>query len=73
MRREAFSFQADPALLEALTRVARSEGRDVEALVEEALREYVSRHSRGVVREEVVTHYRASVRRNQRLAELLAK
>ena len=71
--REKFSSQASPDLLAALRQVARDEGRHFQAVLEDAMQEFLDNKARGKVRPEVMAHYRASVERNRRLYELLAK
>ena len=71
--REKFSSQADPALLEALRGVARQEGRQFQAVLEDAMRGYLEERANGRVRPEVMAHFRASVERNRKLYELLAQ
>ena len=41
---EKFSSQASPELLAALRQIAESQGRQFEAVLDEALREYIDRH-----------------------------
>ena len=71
--REKFSSQADPELLAALRDIARTEGRHFQAVLEDAMQQYLESRAQGKVRPEVMAHYRASVEKNRRLAELLAK
>ena len=71
--REKFSSQASPELLAALREVAREEGRHFQAVLEDAMQEYIESRARGKVRPEVMAHYRASVAKNRRLLELLAQ
>ncbi len=71
--REKFSSQADPDLLAALRGVARDEGRQFQAVLEDAIRGYLEGKANGKVRPEVMAHFRASVERNSRLYELLAQ
>ena len=71
--REKFSSQADPALLAALRGVARDEGRQFQAVLEDAIRGFLDERANGKVRPEVMAHFRASVERNRRLYELLAQ
>lgn len=66
--REKFSSQAPPELLAAMREIAREEGRHFQAILEDALREYV-----GKPRASVMAQFRASVQRNSRLSELLAR
>ena len=71
--KERFSGQAAPELLAALRSIARAEGRDFEATLEDALREYVANREAAKVRPEVMAHYRSSVEKNRLLGELLAQ
>ncbi len=72
-RREKFSSQASPELLAAMREVARTEGRHFQAVLEDAMQQYLESREQGRVRPEVMAHYRASVERHRRLYELLAK
>ena len=49
------------------------EGRHFQAVLEDAMQEYLDSKARGKVRPEVMAHFRASLERNRRLGELLAK
>ena len=71
--KERFSGQAAPELLAALRSIARAEGRDFEATLEDALREYVTNRGELKVQPDVMAHFRASLERNRRLYELLAQ
>ena len=71
--REKFSSQASPELLAAMRDVARTEGRHFQAVLEDAMQQYLESREQGRVRPEVMAHYRASVEKNRRLAELLAQ
>lgn len=71
--REKFSSQASPELLKTMRDIARKEGRQFQAVLEDALREYIDSREQRKVRPEVMAHYRASVEKNRRLAELLAQ
>ena len=53
--------------------IAQQEGRDFEAVVEDAISQYVESKSQRKVRPEVMAHYRASLEKNRRLYELLAQ
>ena len=72
-QREKFSSQASPELLAEVRKIARDDGRHFQAVLEDALREYIEGRQRQKVRPEVMAHYRASVERNRLLAELLAQ
>ena len=73
--REKFATQVDSALLESLRDLAKSEGRQIQAVVEDALREHLdakkSTKSRG--REHVMAAYLESTERFSGLYEQLAK
>ena len=71
--REKFSSQASPELLAAVRDVAREEGRHFQAVLEDALKEYLENRTRDKPRASVMAHFQASVERNRRLGELLAK
>ena len=71
--RQKFSSQAHPELLAAIREIAQKEGRHFQAVLEDALREYVETRSREKPRSSVMAHFHASVERNRRLGELLAK
>ena len=73
MQREKYSSQAAPALLSAMREIARSEGRQFQAVMEEAMEAYIADRNRETPRPEVMAHFRASVERNRRLMELLAE
>ena len=53
--------------------IAREEGRHFQAILEDALREYVDKRTSGKPRASVMAQFRASVQRNSRLGELLAR
>ena len=73
VQREKFSSQASPELLAAARDIARQEGRHFQAVLEDALREYLENRGRNKPRASVMAHFQASVERNRRLGELLAK
>ena len=71
--REKFSSQAPPDLLEEMRKVARDEGRHFQSVLEDAMQEYLDNRALQRVRPEVMAHFRASLEKNRRLAELLAQ
>ncbi len=73
VQREKFSSQASPELLAAMRKIAKDDGRHFQAVLEDALSDYVVNREQQKVRPEVMAHHRASVERNRRLAELLAQ
>ena len=71
--RQKFSSQAAPELLEGMREIARKEGRQFQAVLEEAMAGYIESKTQEGVRPEFMAHYRASLERNRLLAELLAQ
>lgn len=71
--RQKFASQADAELLEQMRELAKSEGRQFQAVVEDAFRDYLARKSGERPRAEVMSHFRNSVRRNAELYKRLAK
>ena len=71
--REKFSSQASPELLSKMREIARNDGRHFQAVLEDAMSDYIETRGQQKVRPEVMAHYRASVEKNRRLAELLAQ
>ena len=71
--RQKFSSQASPELLSKMRKIARSDGRHFQAVLEDAMTGYIESRARQKVRPEVMAHYRASLEKNRRLAELLAQ
>ena len=73
MQRARYSSQASAEVLSAMREIARGEGRQFRAMMEEAMEEYVAKRKRETPRPEVMVYFRASVERNRRLMELLAE
>ena len=71
--REKFSSQAAPELLSKMREVARSDGRHFQAVLEEAMQAYLDNKAQQKVRPEMMAHFQASLEKNRRLGELLAK
>ena len=71
--RQKFSSQVAPELLEGMREIARKEGRQFQAVLEEAMAGYIENKAGERVRPEVMALYRASVERHRRLYELLAQ
>ena len=71
--REKFSSQASPDLLSKMREIARDEGRHFQAVLEDAMSVYIESRTQPTVRPEMMAHFRASLERNRRLGELLAK
>jgi predicted transcriptional regulator len=62
-RREKFSSQADPQLLAALREVAKREGRQFQAVLEDAMRTYIESRTQQKSRDSVMEHTRPVWRR----------
>ena len=73
MAAQKFSSQARPELLEEVRRLAASEGRQFQAVLDEALVEWVERKKGRYPRPEVIAHAKASIARHRALYEELAK
>lgn len=72
-QREKFATQVDAALLADMRSLAKAEGRQLQALVEEAIANLLEERRNGRARPHVMAAYRASNRRFARLYEKLAK
>lgn len=71
--RENFTTQVESALLAEIRMLAKHEGRQLESVVEDALRTYVKNCSSTKPRHRVMDAYRSSLRRYGALYENLAK
>lgn len=71
--REKFASQADPELLAAMRAVAADEGRQLQAVLEDAMREYLERRRGGGPRPEVMEALAASIAEFDSLYERLAR
>lgn len=70
---QKFSSQARPELLEEVRALAAEEGRQFQAVLDEALAEWVAKKKGEAPRPEVIGHLKASIARHRRLYEELAK
>ena len=68
-----FATQADPAVLETLKNIAANEGRQIQALVDEALRDYIDKKTGHVPRRHVMDAFKNSMARYDSLYKELAK
>ena len=68
-----FSSQADADLLAEVRAIADNEGRHFQAVLQEALTEWVERKKGSAPRPEVVAHLKATISRNRDLYQHLAK
>ncbi len=73
VRRVKYSRQAARELLSAMRGIVRGEGRQFQAVAEEAMAAYIAKRKRESPRPVAVAHFRASAARNRRLMELLAQ
>ena len=73
MAKQKFSSRASPGLLAEMRSIAEQDGRSFQSVLEDAMRQYVSRRNRESVRPEIMAHFYASLERNRRLYELLAR
>jgi len=71
--REKFATQVDATLLESVRELAKAEGRQIQAVVEDALRQHLESKSPLKGREHVMAAYLESTRRFSGLYEKLAK
>ena len=60
MSREKFATQVDPGILSAVRTIAHDEGRQLQALVEEALSDLVEKHRKAHPRPHVMAAYLGS-------------
>ena len=71
--RVKFATQVDAILLESVRQLAKAEGRQIQAVVEDALRQHLEAKSPLKGREHVMAAYLESTRRFSGLYEKLAK
>jgi len=70
---EKFSSQATPEILSALRKIAESEGRPMQELLDEALREYIERKEKGQPRRQAMDAFAQSLSEFDQLYRELAK
>ena len=71
--REKFATQVDSALLDSVRKLAKSEGRQIQAVVEDALRDHLDAKNGVPGREHVMTAYLKSIERFAGLYKKLAQ
>ena len=71
--REKFSSQAAPEVLAALRQLAQSQGRQFQAVLDEALRDYIDRQQTQQPRRHVLTAFASSLEEFESLYRDLAK
>ena len=72
-QRQKFATQVDPDLIEAVRGIAKEEGRQVQALVDEALADLVEKRRLGRPRKHVMAAYQSSISRYGKLYKKLAE
>jgi predicted transcriptional regulator len=68
-----FSSQADPEVLEGLQEIAAREGRQFQAVLGEAMREYLAQKRQQAPRRSVLEAFQSSLKERDDLYRLLAK
>ena len=68
-----FSSQATPEVLAALRQIAEAEGRQLQVVLDEAMREYIDRRQKAHPRKHVMTSFAVSLAEFDRLHRELAK
>jgi predicted transcriptional regulator len=68
-----FSSQADPEVLEAMQEIADREGRQLQSVLGEALREYLARKQGQAPRRNVLEAFHESLKERDELYRALAK
>ena len=71
--REKFSSQAAPEVLAALRQIAESQGRQFQAVLDEAMRDYIDRQQKASPRRHVMAAFASSVEEFDDLYRELAK
>ena len=71
--REKFATQVDSALLDSVRKLAKSEGRQIQAVVEDALRNHLDAKNGASGREHVMAAYLKSTKRFSGLYKKLAQ
>ena len=71
--REKFSSQASPEVLAALRQIAESQGRQFQAVLDEAMRDYIDRQQKERPRRHVMTTFASSLEEFDSLYRELAK
>ena len=70
---DKLSFNVPPELLGALNQLAASQGRQLQAILEDALREYLEREQRDHPRQHVISEFASSLNEFDELYKDLAK
>lgn len=70
---QKFATQADPKVLDEVRTIAAREGKQLQAVIDEALRDFVDKRKRGKPRPEVLTAFGESLAEYDTLYKELAK
>jgi hypothetical protein len=70
---QKFATQADPQVLEEVRSIAAREGKQLQAVIDEALRDFIDKRKRGKPRPEVLTALGESLAEYDALYRELAK
>ena len=73
IEREKFATQIDRQVLANIRQIAREEGRQLQVIVEEALKALIEQRSRSAARPHVMQAYQSSIARFGSLYEKLAQ
>jgi hypothetical protein len=68
-----YSSQAEPEVLEAMQALAEREGRQLQAVIGEAMREYLARRQQQAPRRNLLEAFQESVKERDELYRKLAK
>lgn len=68
-----FATQADPKVLEEVRAIAAREGKQLQAVIDEALRDFIDKRRRGKPRPEILTAFGESLAEYDALYRELAK
>jgi hypothetical protein len=68
-----YSSQADPDVLEAMQAIADREGRQLQAVIGDAMREYLARKQQQAPRRNVIEAFQTSLKERDELYRKLAK
>ncbi len=72
-RKEKFSSQASPEVLAELRKIAEAEGRQLQSVLDEAMRDYIERKRKGRPRRHVLAAFADSLEEFDDLYRRLAK
>ncbi len=70
---QKFSSQVRPELLDEVRQIATAEGRQLQAVLDEALAEWVEKKKGEAPRPDVIAHAKASIARHRQLYKKLAE